>query len=378
MEEKTRDLFISAINAAFGINVASVQMSDSDVQSLMRVASRQSIQYIVITGIKKLGYDNLLTEDAEKRIAKASFDYIQRREALKEISQALDADSIDYIPLKGAVLRNLYPNPCMRSSSDIDVLVRQGDLVPAIDALEERTSFKYYMSGHHDVHLKNQRMHLELHFSLLANLEKMDGVLEKAWDYVENNNNSCCYTFSPEYHMFYITAHATKHFIREGGIGIRPMLDLWLLRTKTEYDEQQVRALCEEAGILGYYEMCCNLLAVWFDNASHTEATKEFEDLVLQGGVFASKHSQIVARGRKNTGARYMFNRVIRSKKDIKAMFPVCNKHPGLVPLYQVVRWTHLLNSKKREETRAEIKAVRMLDPKEVEKYDKLMKQMGL
>lgn len=353
-------------------------MCESDMKSLLNVASRQSILYIVVTGIKNMGGENLLPDDIKNRMLKTTYDYVQRKDSLSQISQVFEKNQIPYIPLKGAVLRDLYPQPCMRTSSDIDVLIHEEDLNKATAALQENTGFRCFRKAHHDVHFKNERIHLELHFSLLSNNEKMDSVLKDAWQYAERVDNSFYYSFSPEYSVFYIVAHAAGHFIREGGIGIRPLLDLWILRTKTKFDENKVQVLCEEAGILGYYKMCTSLISVWFDNTNHSDATKEFEDLVLQGGVFASKHSQIVARGRMSTGARYMFKRVIRSKKDIKAMFPICNRHPGLVPLYQVVRWTHLLNSKKRAETRAEIQEVRMMDPNEVEKYDKLMKLMGL
>lgn len=378
MHTEGQEKLIKVIQVVFSDSAEPVALVEDEVKELMRIASRQSIQYIVITGIKKLGYENLLAEDTENLVAKASFDYIQRREALKEISQALESDSIDYIPLKGAVLRDLYPNPCMRSSSDIDVLVRQGDLVPAIDALEERTSFVYYKNGHHDVHLKNQRLHLELHFSLMTNIEKLDGVLQKAWQYAHKTGEGSCLAFSPEYQLFYITAHAAKHFIKEGGVGIRPLLDIWMLRAKTRYNADEVRALCEEAGILGFYDMCCNLLDAWFNDGAYSEATKDFEDIVFSGGVFGSDHIMVVAQGRKYSGAKYVVKRVFRSSKDIKELYPVCERHPSLVPFYQAVRWTRLFKGSKRAAVRKELLEARALDPAEVEKYDRLMKTMGL
>ena len=376
MDDRTKSILIACIQAAFGNREIDISIDEGDLKPLCSVAKRQAILPVFIVGLKNIGCSALFDKDLSKLEARFTYDYIQRREALREISQALNSASIDYIPLKGSVLRDLYPNPCMRTSSDIDVLVRENDLTSAIATLEEHTSFKYFMTGHHDAHLMNTRLHLELHFSLLTNLEKLDSVLQKAWQYAHKTDVGSCYTFSPNYHVFYITAHAAKHFIKEGGLGIRPLLDIWVLRTKTQFDENAVRTLCEEAGIFGFYEMCCALLNVWFNDVSHTRDTKDFEDIVFSGGVFGSNHIKIVAHGRKYSGAKYVVRRVFKSSSDIKELYPVCMKHPSLVPFYQAVRWTHLLKGSKRNAVHKELREAWTLDPSEIEKYDRLMKRM--
>ncbi len=355
-----------------------IQLSTDDVEYVERIASRQSILYIYYIGLKKLGYEDLLSEKAEYSISKAAFDFVQREEALKCVSKALDDSGIEYVPLKGAILNKLYPQPCMRSSSDIDVLVREDNLEDAIKAIESSTDFKSYLRAHHDVQFINKRVHLELHFSLLANLENLDSVLEAAWDYVSHDSETNMKAFTPEFQIFYITAHAAKHFIREGGIGIRPLLDLWLLRAKTEYNEERVRALCNAAGILGYYMTCCDLLSVWFEGNDYSEVTKSFESIVMSGGVFGSSRLRVVSHERRNRGRKYILTRVFRKGSEIQEIYPICKKHPILVPGYQVVRWTNLLRPSKREAARKELKQRREIDQTEIKKYDQLLKSMGL
>lgn len=378
MNDNQRKKFINVVKAAFGFSESGASMSESDVRALRELAIRQSILPIIIVGLKNLGYDDLLSPEMKKQSAKAGYDYIQRREALKQISSVLDDAHISYIPLKGSVLRELYPQPSMRTSSDIDVLIHKEDLKLATRALESGTSFRYYATGHHDIHMKNERLHLELHFSLLTNISKLDQVLEKAWLNAKQEGAGARYAFSPEYQVFYITAHAAKHFIKEGGVGIRPLLDLWLLRTKTEYDEAKVKTLCEEGGIFGFYEMCCELLSVWFNNSEYTDATIEFEELVLDGGVFGSERIKVIARERKNKGAKYLIRRIFLPSRDIRESYPRSDKYPVLVPMYQVVRWTHLLKSSKRKAASAELRETRVLNPDEIEKYDRIAKRMGL
>lgn len=70
------------------------------------------------------------------------------------------------IPLKGAVLRYIYPAPELRTSSDIDVLVKEEDLESAVAAIENATDFKMLRKAYHDISMVNSQVHLELHFTI--------------------------------------------------------------------------------------------------------------------------------------------------------------------------------------------------------------------
>ena len=369
---------LNVIRAAFDKQFKKIDLNTSDICFLESLGNKQSILYILVSGIEKMGYSSLLTDSMKKSLARSIYDYIQRKDSLSEVMKALDLAGIDYIPLKGAVLCDLYPQAYMRTCSDIDVLIRERSIEDAIGILNSNTSFKYYSRAHHDAHFVNSRIHLELHFSLLSNVKKMDPVLERAWDNTFCDGVNYQYQFNPEYNVFYNVAHSAKHFIRSGGIGIRPIIDLWLLKTKTSFSETKVKLLCQEAGILGYYDACCNLIATWFENEPYTEITKLFEELIFSGGVFGSDQLTVIAHERKNKGVQYVLSRIFRTSNDIKEMFPVCKEFPVLIPLYQVVRWTHLFRPKKRKAVYRELKQLNSLSQSEKDKYDNLLRAMNL
>ena len=369
----TRRKLLAIVKAALEKDVEAIDLTSDDILAIQEIATRQSILYIIIVGLKNLGYSNLVSDSMSRYEPKAVYDYVQRNESLKSIAKSLDAAHISFVPLKGVDICNLYPNPSMRTSSDIDILVQEKDLKNSIKAIESDTDFKFRQRTHHDAQFFNKRVHLELHFSLLANIKMMDDVLDRAWDYVvpfaENRSR-----FTPEYNIFYTVAHAAKHFIQEGGIGIRPLLDLWLLKSKTVYAESKLEILFREAGLLGFYNTCCDLLDAWFDSKPYSDVDKELEALVFSGGVFGSEYTKVMSRKRKNKGAKYVISRVIRSSDDIKEFFPICEKHPILIPFYQVVRWTRLINPSKRNKVASELKQARNLEQSEIERYDNLLK----
>ena len=374
----TNNTLRTVIISAFGISGNNTEINADDVSVISRIASTQKVIPIIAEGLKNLGRFDLLTEQLQKGEAKAVYDYTQRKVSLEEITIALEKASISYIPLKGSVLRDYYPEPWMRTSSDIDVLIHEEDKEKAIKVLESNTSFKFLRNDRHDIHFVNKYVHLELHFSFEYSVNKIDQALADPWTHVVASSDSYRCSFTPEYFIFYIVTHAAKHFIQDGGIGIRPILDIYVLRTHTLFDEEIVKDLFKDAGLLGFYDICCKLINVWFNGSEQDEITKCFEDVVINGGVFGNQHLKIVKNKRKDAGKNYVGRRVFKTSKEIKNYFPKSRKYPVLVPYYQVVRWTRLIRSKRSKKYIAEFKHANSIDQSEVEKYDKLLKAMGL
>jgi len=378
IERIINNKLITIIKAAFDLPYDLVDVSADEVKTLEVIAAKQSIIPIFKEGLKKMGYLDLLSESAIKSDAKCVYDYTQRKSSLDEISDVFDRASIQYVPLKGAVICEYYPQPWMRSSSDIDVLIHEDDLDKAKKLLNTQSSFEYTNREQYDANFVNQYVHLELHFSLESSVVKIDNALNDPWKHIVQTNNSYRCSFTPEYNLFYILSHSAKHFIHNGGIGIRPILDIYVMKSHMEIDENKVIEFCEDAGIKGFYNECCKLLDVWFNGANHDEVSRIFEDLVISGGVFGSKHLKIVSNKRKDSGKKYIRGRIFKTSEEIKNFHPRCRKYPVLIPFYQIVRWTQVAKARRPKEVLSEFKQADSIDKAEVEKYDKLMKAMGL
>ena len=378
MSTKIRDELLSIILSAFDIPINDIEINSDDVSIITTIADRHRIIPIISVGIKNIGYAELLTDKLIKGEAKAVYDYTQRNVSIDEIANEFEKAEIAYIPLKGSVIRDLYPQPWMRTSNDIDILIHAEDIEKAVQVLESNTSFKLLKRARHDVHFVNEYVHLELHFSFDYAVKQINCALSTPWEHVISVPDSFKYSFTPEYNMFYIVSHTAKHFIQNGGVGIRPILDIYLIKKHTDIDENKLKLLCKDAGVLGFYDQCCKLINVWFNGDFHDEISQSFEDIVFFGGVFGSKHLKIVSNKRKDSGKKYIGRRIFKTSEEIKAYYPQCRKHPILVPYYQVVRWKRILISKKTNEYVSEFKYANSINQSEVEKYDKLMKAMGL
>ncbi|MDO5139152.1 MAG: nucleotidyltransferase family protein, partial [Oscillospiraceae bacterium] len=243
--------------------------------------------------------------------------------------------------------------------------------------LEKETGLTAGKRGYHDVSLTNSRIRLELHFSIKEGIESIDQMLERAWDYAVPTRTGHCYTFNPEFQIFQVLAHMCHH-LKKSGLGMRPFIDLWLLRKKTAYDEKKLREMCRHCGILTFYEKSCDLSDSWMEAREYTPETKALEQYCLMGGVYGNTEIACTAVLRQNTGIRYYLRRLFIKKGILQEAYPELRNKPFLLPYYQIKRWFNLRNRKKRAKIIRELKGVKDIRREQIDSFDKLLVSLGL
>jgi len=376
-EKMTQDFItyklMPIIRAALGVASVPPLLSEDDYDSLLHFGIQQSILPIMWKGLKELKLTDHLSQFELPRL-KDTRDYIIRNNAYNHISAALDNRGISYVPLKGSVIKDLYPEPWMRTSSDIDILVHENDLPSAISAIESSTDFVAGKRGFHDVSMQNSSVHLELHFSIKEGIDSIDQMLEKAWIYVRNTESGN--VFTPEFQIFHILAHMSYH-LKKTGLGIRPFLDLWLLKERTVFSENEFRDMCDKSGLLTFYEKSCELLDSWMKAKEYTPEAKALEQFCLMGGVFGNAEIASAAALRQNMGVKYFFNRLFIRKSLLEEIYPELRNKPYLLLFFQMKRWLKLLDGDKRKKVIDELKGVRSIGKEQIDSFDKLLLSLG-
>ena len=371
------DKLFPIIRSAFGIISNRPLLSGTDYELLIQFGTRQSIISVIWKGLNQLNYTNSYINQFDEARLKDIRNFIVREHAYNSISSALDMAGISYIPLKGAVIKHLYPDPYMRTSCDIDILVHEEDLPKAIKAIESKTDYVAGKRGYHDISMTNTQISLELHFSIKEGSDSIDQLLEKAWDYAKPSGIGSSYLFTSEFHIFYILAHMSYH-LKKGGLGIRPFLDLWVLREKTDFEEEELKNMCSRCGLLTFYEKSCELLNAWMYAKKYTPEAKALEQYCFMGGVYGNSEIASAAVLRKNRGVRYVLRRLFIKKKILQEIYPKLRDVPFLLPYYQIKRWSSLFDVKKRDKYIRELKGVHVIDKKQIDSFDQLMTNLGL
>ena len=356
----------------YGLDLAPNPPIIPDQSALIKLARQQSILSIIFRAFAKAGIKN---EELSLLCYQDAFYYVNRNYSLRQIYGVLESTGIPFIPLKGSVLRFLYPEPWMRTSSDIDVLIHEEDLDRAVKALEDKAELKFDHRAYHDVAMHGSVVTLELHFSLKEAMDNIDKILDHVWEY-SSPVSGFHYSMTPEFLIFHNIAHMSYHF-SHGGLGIRPYIDLYLLRKKTEYDEGKLREMLRDCGIERFYDCCCRLLDVWFEDKDHDEVTERMEQFCFEGGVFGNAANSMAAKKRKHSGMSYYLHRLFEDRKSLEQMYPILQEKPGLLFFYQMKRWRKGLTSSRKRVAR-ELKLMKGTDDKTVKTYDALMKSVGL
>ncbi len=332
------------------ISPVPAQLTDDQLTDLFRLAKAHDLAHLTAQAVLDLS----LTENAvwigkcQQQIFSAVHRYEKIRYELQRIEALLADAQISYIPLKGAVIRAAYPAPWMRTSCDIDILIHDTDLAKATALLQNTLAYEKKTQGSHDVGLFSKSgVHLELHYSLWESniVEKAEQVLTDVWDFALLTDTPYQMAFREEMFNYYHIAHMAKHF-QNGGCGVRPFLDLWLLEHRIPHDEEKRNALLRAGGLMRFADAAKKLADLWFgaDVEKPTELTQWMQDYILSGGVYGTvENSVMVWQVKKGGKLRYALSRIWLPYESLKFYYPSLGKHKWLLPFYEVRRWFRLL-----------------------------------
>lgn len=321
-------------------------------------------------------------EKFDEQIFTAVYRYENINYELERLKETLEEAEIPFIPLKGSVIRKYYPEPWMRTSCDIDILVHEEDLERAKKAICEKLGYAFEGRHYHDISMFSQSgVHLELHFHLKETISGIDAVLMRAWEFAAlKAGKKYEHEFSNEFLAFQLAAHNSYHF-QHGGCGIRPFIDFQVLENSGEftYDEEKLNELLRGGGIYKFYLETKALAEVWFCGAEHTELTKKIELYVLDGGVYGSMKNSLAMRQSKKRGKLgYAMSRIFLPYDTLKNYYPTLQKHKWLLPFFEVKRWFEILFSPRLKNGINELSESNKITQEDREKMKNLLDELEL
>ena len=324
-----------------------ISVTDEALDALFKLAKKHDIAHIIALGLKGVLPANHDTFPVERMIFTAVYRYEQMNYDYIRLCETLEELEVPFIPLKGAVMRQYYPEPWMRTSCDIDILINEKDLERTVSKLVKDCGYTYTGKCSHDVSLYTpNHHHIELHYDLIEEgvANQASNVLKSVWDTAVPHENKRYWRKMPdEMFYFYHISHMAKHVIR-GGCGIRPFIDLWLLDRVDGIDEARRDDLLKRGGLWGFATAVRKLSKIWIEGALKDGISEQLENYILHGGVYGNIENRIKIRQQKmGKGLKFVFSRIIISYDCIKTYYPILRKHRWLTPFMQVRRWCDLI-----------------------------------
>lgn len=294
-------------------------------------------------------------EDKEKAIRKNMLLDAERGQILRHMEE----EGIWYMPLKGSILKDLYPKYGMRQMADNDILF---DKTYQKSMLRYMRSRGYKAAGvgkvNHDAYEKPPVYNFELHTSLFG--EMHNPVWVKYYQnikdrLVKDEENGFGYHFRDEDFYVYVTTHTCKHY-EGGGTGLRSLADTYVYVQKKgkTLDWKYIEGELNTLGIASL-EREMRLLAeklfsdpVQFYEVCLTEGEQRMLSYFCGSGTYGTmeirvekKLRKLLPEGEKLTvkeKLRYLWRRLIPDQEWFRCYEPFFARHKWLIPFFLVYR----------------------------------------
>ncbi len=335
---------------------------DIDFEEIYHLAKAHSVESMAISAMKELQSkprQDLL--DKWNRISDRNITQSITQLGERDIIiQKLTEQGIDILPLKGCILKELYPRLDYRQMADIDILI-DGSKAKDAKAVMEALGYtsEHFNVSNHDVYEKAPYMGVELHRNLLSENNKNYDYYKNIWKKaLPDKKIPHCYYLHPEDCFIYLIVHFEKHY-NGCGSGIRSIMDIALfLRLYGEkLDQAYLRQEFTKLQLLEFAEASEKLAKLWFSDGmeEYTEDLREMERQLISLGVYGNvknlvnnqiKHLETEYGNRKKAKIIYVLKRIFLPKKEIRCLYPFLNKVPFLLPFCWVHRLVHAVISK--------------------------------
>jgi hypothetical protein len=312
MMNSTIETFIALLRSAVTCTNEEIDLADINYEALFSLAKFHDLAHIVYAELNKRieHWEGDIYRKFRQQYDMAVYRCIKRDLAIEQLQVALENARIPFVLLKGTYLMKLYPETWMRTSSDVDILVKKEEHHKAADTLQKDGFIKIAETAHDFSFSSPDKYHIELHYSLIEDdkLPSASKVLEKVWDNANHNENHSEEMLNDEMFYFYHLAHMAKHF-KDGGCGIRSFIDLWLLNHNIPYDVQKRIEYLTDGGLLAFAKQSESLSEKWFSNDKGDVESPEFEDYIISGGVYGTaEHNVIVRKNRQIIAWFFIFD----------------------------------------------------------------------
>ncbi len=350
------------------------------IAALYKLSKAHDLAHIVSAALGKLGL--IKQDEISSKFQKQEMLSVYRCERIKyefeEICKVLDDANIPYIPLKGSVIRPYYPYDSMRTSCDIDILVKEEQLNEVTNIIVEKLMYEKGDRNNHDISLNAPNgVHFELHFSLIEGDERIDDTLAKVWEY-SSPKGIGKYSMKDEFLLFYHLAHMAKHF-NNGGCGIRPFMDLWIMEHKMGISRNCADEILEISGLNKFAEGAFALTDAWFGGKEHTELTLNMQDYIMNAGVYGSVENGVAIRRTKHDSKiKYIFSRIFIPYREMVMFFPTLKKCPLLLPIFYIVRIFRVIKGKRVGQRLQEVKYNDLISNERIAHIKNLCDELGI
>lgn len=351
------------------------KIAQMDLTKLYKMCRFHSLTSMVSMALESAGVsDSRWKESMSKAIRKNIMLDVER----EKICSFMEENGIWHIPLKGVILKEMYPKIGMRQMADNDILYDKAYQKEVLDfMLKNGYEAESVGKSHHDTYMKPPVLNFEMHTSLYNKL--YDKTIYAYYSDVKNRlvrdeNKKYSYHFTDEDFYIFMTVHEYKHY-SNSGTGLRSLLDtyVYIHQKNDSLDWDYIYSELEKLGI-GDFERKSRQLSIKVFSSPELPVLSDDERKMLEYYLFSGTYGTMeqfaqrkVEKFRKQTGStsklKYIWSRIFPPMEIYEMHFPFFYRHKILLPVgwaYRLIRGV----TSRRKNAKNELKCLYNTDNK--------------
>lgn len=343
--------FVSLISSHLN-NISPAEPNDIDWEEIFQLSNMHNVCAIIANQIflldKNVQPEKQILSKFRQQLGYTLIDSEGKENTLAYLRRIFADNNIDFVLVKGAVLREFYPVKELRTSSDIDAVVHLDDLNRLRSILKNSKDCVITNNTEKEISFRYNNQNIEVH----STIDIDNTYFENIFDMCEKHN--CEYKLNNTEHLIYVICHIIKHFSAYGA-GIKMFMDIdVLIRNANDIEYNNFMEKCRELNIETFAKASFSVCNNWF----HTPVTAEI-DLNSDFKLKALFESEIISGGnfgysKRNSGDYYINKGIDKSGKNnfftkvralIKLFFPNRDylknhyRYSGKCPLLLPIAW---------------------------------------
>lgn len=351
------------------------KIAQIDLTKLYQMCQFHSLTSMVCMALESAGVSEPEWQEAKSKAIRKNIMLDVERE---KICNFLEENGIWHMPLKGVILKEMYPQIGMRQMADNDILYDKAYQDEVLDfMLKNGYTAEGVGKTYHDTYTKPPVLNFEMHTALYSKSS-----YKRIYVYytnvknrlVKDENKKYSYHFTDEDFYIFMTVHEYKHY-NNRGTGLRSLLDTYVyINQKNDVlDWNYISGELEKLGIEDFERKSRQLSMKVFSSAEFPELSEDERkmlDLYLFSGTYGTmeqfvqrKMDKFQMQTGKTSKLGYIWYRIFPPMEIYEAFFPFFYRHKILLPVgwaYRLIRGV----TARRKKVQSEIKYLYHSDDK--------------
>ena len=334
-------LLIAALRSAMTGETPEVP-EQVDWQNFLTLTAVHKIEGLVYSGLKNVALPNEVSAQLQSAYHRAVYFDAQFSYVFQQLKTRLTEAQVDHIFMKGACLKQDYPVPALRTMADLDILVHIQDYEKVDTVCAALGAQSIGGDGNHRSFMFPGGVAVEFHPNMLHHATLVAPALNPGWQYAKKDTPAYAMELTEEGFYLHVLCHMADHFVG-GGIGVRFVLDVWVLRNrrKQPIDRNFVEQELTRFDLKEFAENIERLAEIWFGNEETDPVMDELAEYILTSGVHGrSDRAMLNAVAMSKGGNRFsaLWRKAFYPRAELEDRYPWSKGKPWLLPAAWCVR----------------------------------------